>query len=50
MARAQALAGNQTEARKYIDKADKAGAAIQDEEDRQIFFDDFNGGDWYGLK
>ena len=50
MARAQALAGNQTEARKYIDKADKAGAAIQDEEDRQIFFDDFNGGDWYVVK
>ncbi len=50
MARAQALAGQQTEAQKYIDKADKAGAAIQDEEDRQIFFDDFNSGNWHGLK
>ena len=50
MARAQALVGNQAEAQKYIEKADKAGAAIQDEEDRQIFFDDFNGGDWYGVK
>jgi hypothetical protein len=50
MARAQALAGNQAEALKYKDMADKAGATIQDEEDRQIFFDDFNAGDWYGLE
>ncbi len=34
MARAQALSGNQTEADKYIAMADKAGAAIEDEEDR----------------
>ena len=26
-----------------------AGAAIQDEEDHGIFFDDFNGGEWYGV-
>lgn len=50
MARAQALAGNQTEAQKHIAMANKAGAAIKDEEDRQIFFDDFNGGEWYGVK
>ena len=50
MARTQALAGNQAEAQKYIEMADKAGTAIQDEEDHQIFFDDFNSGDWYGLK
>jgi tetratricopeptide (TPR) repeat protein len=50
MARTQALAGNRAEALKYWDMADKAGAAILDEEDRQIFFDDFNAGDWYGLK
>jgi len=50
MARAQALAGNQTEAQKHIDKANKMGAAIQNEEDRQIFFDDFNGGNWYGVR
>jgi hypothetical protein len=50
MARAQALAGNQVQAQKYIAMADKAGAAIKDEEDRQIFFDDFNGGDWYGVR
>ena len=50
MARAQALAGNQAEAQKYIAMADEAGKVIQDEEDRQIFFDDFNGGDWYGVR
>jgi hypothetical protein len=50
MARAQALAGNRAEALKYWDMADKAGAIIKDKEDRQIFFDDFNGGDWYGFK
>jgi hypothetical protein len=44
------LAGNNTEADKYIAKADKAGAAIEDEEDREIFLGDFNGGEWYGVK
>ena len=50
MARAQALAGNQAEAQKYIEKADKVGAAIKDEEDREIFMGDFNSGEWYGVK
>lgn len=50
MARAQALAGNKAETQKYIDLAKKTGDAIKDEEDRKIFFDDFNGGEWYGLK
>jgi hypothetical protein len=50
MARAQALAGNRAESQQFVDMADKAGAAIKDEEDRQIFFDDFNGGDWYGVR
>jgi len=50
MARAQALAGNQAEAQKYIAMADKAGAAIADEEDRDIFLADFNGGEWYGVR
>lgn len=50
MARAQALSGNKTEADKHIAKADKAGAAIEDEEDREIFLGDFNGGKWYGVK
>ena len=50
MARAQALAGNQAEAQIYLAKADEAGKAIKDEEDRQIFIDDFNGGNWYGVR
>jgi len=50
MARAQALAGDKAEAQKYIALADKAGATIKDEEDRQIFLDDFNGGNWYGVR
>ena len=49
-ARVHALAGNQAEARKYIARAQKAGEAIKDEEDRQIFFDEFNGGEWYGVR
>ena len=50
MARTQASAGEQAEAQKYIAMADEAGKAIQDEEDRQIFFDDFDGGEWYGVR
>ncbi|MGD8402410.1 MAG: hypothetical protein PVJ21_02035 [Anaerolineales bacterium] len=50
IARAQALAGNQAEAQKYVEMADKAGAAIKDGEDREIFLGDFNSGDWYGVR
>jgi hypothetical protein len=50
MARAQALAGNEAEAQKHIAMAGKAGAAIEDGEDREIFMGDFNAGEWYGLK
>ncbi len=50
MARAQALAGNQAEAQKYVDKADKTGSTIKGEEDREIFVSDFNGGEWYGVR
>jgi hypothetical protein len=50
MARAQALAGNQSEAQKYLALAEEAGTAIQDEEDREIFIGDFNGGEWYGVR
>jgi hypothetical protein len=50
MGRAQALAGNKSEALKYIDQARQAGAAIRNEEDRRIFDNDINGGDWYGVK
>lgn len=50
VARAQALAGNRAEAQKFVAMADKAGAAIRDDEDRQIFFADFDGGEWYGIR
>jgi len=36
MARAQALAGDKSEALKYLALAQKAGEAIQDEEDRKV--------------
>jgi hypothetical protein len=50
LARALALCGQADEAQKYIALAQKAGEAITDAEDRQIFFDSFNGGNWNGLK
>ena len=50
MARALAMCGYEEEARRYIALAQEAGEKIVDAEDRQIFFDDFNGGNWSGLK
>jgi hypothetical protein len=50
MARAYALSGEVTDARNYIALAHEAGNKIQDGEDRKIFFDDFNGGNWNGVK
>jgi tetratricopeptide (TPR) repeat protein len=49
IARANALAGNRDEALKYIQLADEAGQAIHNDEDKSIFLDDFNGGNWHGL-
>ncbi len=49
-ARAYAISGEKVNAQKYIEMAQKAGEAIKDEEDRKIFFNEFNGGDWRGLK
>jgi len=50
LARAYALNGEKVEAKKIIGMAQKAGEAIADKEDRDIFFADFNGGAWYGVK
>jgi hypothetical protein len=50
LARAYALNGEKAEAEKIIGLAQKAGEAIADKEDRDIFFADFNGGAWYGVK
>jgi hypothetical protein len=49
-ARANAVAGNRDEALKYIELAEKAGEAIADEQSKEIFVGDFNGGDWAGLR
>ena len=50
LARAYALNGEKAEAKKFAEMAQKAGEAIADKEDRDIFFADFNGGNWFGLK
>lgn len=50
LARANALAGKVEEAKNWYQMAQQAGKAIVDEEDRQIFYGDFETGNWYGLK
>lgn len=50
LARAHLLAGNRPEAQKYIELAQKAGEAIQKEEERESFFREFNSGNWNGMK
>jgi len=50
LARANALAGKRDEALKYLQLAEKGGRAISNDEDKSIFFGDFNGGDWHGLR
>ena len=50
MARANALVGNQSEARKYIELAEHAGEEIRNPEDKEIFLGDLNHGEWFGLR
>jgi hypothetical protein len=50
IARAYAVNGDRPEALKFIERAQKAGEAIQGQEDREVFFAEFNGGDWHGVK
>ena len=50
LARANALAGKRAEALKYFDLAEQAGQEIKDKEDLKIFSEDFNSGDWFGLR
>lgn len=49
MARSLALAGKQKEAKDYLDKAKAVVETIADEEDRQWYADDLDGGEWYGI-
>jgi hypothetical protein len=50
VARSNAHAGNQREARRYLELATAAGAAIADAEDKEIFMADLEGGDWHGIR
>jgi hypothetical protein len=50
IARAQAVAGNAAEARKFLDLARKAGEGIQEVEDRELFFKELQSGDWHGIE
>ena len=49
MGRANALAGQRETSVEYRKRAEEAGKAISDPEDRKVFVDDFAGGDWYGI-
>ncbi len=50
MARAQSLLGMREQAAEHIELAMQVGKAIANEEDRKVFLEDFNGGDWHGLR
>jgi hypothetical protein len=50
VARAFAISGDLSQAEKFIEKAQTAGKAIVEKEDREVFFTEFNGGSWNGLK
>jgi hypothetical protein len=50
VARANAIAGNRDEARRYIALAQEAGEAIADGQSKEIFAGDLAGGDWAGLR
>jgi hypothetical protein len=50
MARAMAAAGEEKEFKKYYDLAEEAGKKIKDKGDKDYFFEDFNKGEWFGMK
>ena len=50
LARAHAMLGDEKMADEFLTLAEQAGGAIADEEDRLIFMNDFDGGEWYGLR
>jgi tetratricopeptide (TPR) repeat protein len=49
MARSHALAGEKDQAKEYLYKAKAVVETIADDEDRQWFEGDINGGEWYGI-
>jgi len=50
LARAHAVSGNKKETLHFLHLAEEAGNLIHDSEDRKIFIDELNDGDWHGLK
>ena len=50
MGRAHAVNGDKAEAKRFIDMAQKAGEAIQGKDDREVYFAEFNGGNWNNAK
>ncbi|MDH4210481.1 MAG: hypothetical protein OEV79_03445 [candidate division WOR-3 bacterium] len=50
MARANAVAGNELEATKYLKMARDAAEKIKAEDDRQLFNSDLKAGPWYGVE
>ena len=48
LARANAAAGNKKEYTKWLEKAQKAGALISDEEDKKCFISDLESAPWFG--
>jgi hypothetical protein len=50
LARAHAVLGNAAEAEEYLIRAEEAGRAIHDQEDREVFFDSLYAGDWHGVR
>jgi hypothetical protein len=50
MARAHALNGNRAEAQKFIELAQQAGDSIVEEGERRVYFGEFDGGNWYGMR
>lgn len=50
LARAHAMLGDLKMAEEFLVLAQQAGNAIADEEDRAIFMNDFDGGNWHGLR
>lgn len=50
MARANAAAGNGSDAKKYLASAQSAAQEIKEEEDRKLFTSDLQSGPWYGVK
>ena len=48
LARANAAAGNKKEYAKWLEKAQKSGALISDEEDKKHFISDLESAPWFG--